>query len=250
MGGITTALGQSTPLALQDIQYKHLSRYSQNFFEKLGGADYREMSLAQAMFGHFWKNPFICEDYGIFDDLFGGLDETGRLVLVCLSGGFLAKCKTPNNPGKDIKVQKMNGDGSYRGLVFSSGSYEFGGDCMCFQTVTSCHFAVFKGHDSKDQCGFGDDDDEEGGIKRLGVPSKRSGLPNISASEPDTWWLAQFMGGNEWKEWHLVNFKKKHIIVGPMGIVTEWPNYLDLEDYHFWTFSALQETYLEEAEAY
>ena len=50
---ITTAVGQSTPLALQDIQFKLVSRYS----GRLMGADYRGMPLAQAMFGHFWKNP-------------------------------------------------------------------------------------------------------------------------------------------------------------------------------------------------
>jgi hypothetical protein len=68
----------------------------------MGGADYREMPLAQAMFG---KNPMICEDSGIFDDLFGGLDETGRLVLVCLSGGFLEKCKAGTNPVRTSKFR-------------------------------------------------------------------------------------------------------------------------------------------------
>jgi hypothetical protein len=107
----------------------------------MGGTDYREMPLAQAMFGHFWKNPMICEESGIFDDLFGGLDETGRLVLVCLSGGFLEKCKSRNEPGEDVKVQKLKRDESYQGLAFTRGSYQFIGDCISFQTVNSCHFA-------------------------------------------------------------------------------------------------------------
>jgi hypothetical protein len=114
------------------------------------------MPLAQAMFGHFWKNPMICEDYAIFDDLFGGLDETGRLVMVCLSSGFLEKSKKRNEPGEDVKVQKLKRDESYKGLVFTRGSYHFVGDCMSFQTVNSCHFAVFEGHDSKEFIGFRD----------------------------------------------------------------------------------------------
>jgi len=188
----------------------------------------------------------ICEDYGIFDDLFGGLDETGRLVLVCLSGGFLEKCKSRNEPGEDVKVQKLKRDESYQGLVFTRGSYHFVGDCMSFQTVNSCHFAVFEGHDSKECISFRDA--EDGGIKRLGVPSKKTDVPRILASEPDSWWLAQFTDGkDDWKEWHLVNFKKKRIIVGPMGVATEWPDYLDLEDFNFWSFDWLKETYLEEA---
>jgi hypothetical protein len=66
------------------------------------------------------------------------------------------------------------------------------------------------------------------------------------ASEPDSWWLAQFDGKDRWKEWHLVNFKKKRIIVGPMGVVTEWPDFLDLEEFHHWNLDYLKETYFEE----
>ena len=63
----------------------------------------------------------------------------------------------------------MKEDSSFRGLVFFSVSYRLDGDFISFQTVTGCHFAEFKGHDSKDCHSFSDD--EEGGIERLGVPS-------------------------------------------------------------------------------
>ena len=147
--------GQSTALTLQTIQYKRLIKYSDKVFER-GTSDYREITLAQAMFGCFWKNPFICDVYPIFDDMFGGLDKTGRLVLVCLSGDVLEKCKSKytSRLGEYIKVQKKSDDGSFCGLVFSAGSYFVDGDCMNFQTVSSYEFAKFRDHDQKDGTSF------------------------------------------------------------------------------------------------
>ena len=153
--------GQSMAFILQRIQYQKLIRYSEKLFES-GTADYREITLAQAMFGCFWKNPFICEMYTIFDDMFGGLDKTGRLVLVCLSGGVLEKCKSDYSyrRGEYIRVQKKNDDKSFCGLVFSKGSYYVDGDCMTFQTVSSHQFAKFRDHDRKEPHRFYDTDDE------------------------------------------------------------------------------------------
>src|SRR5436190_14763718 len=45
---------QSTALTIQTIQYKKVHKYSDQIFEH-GPGDYREITLAQAMFGCFWK---------------------------------------------------------------------------------------------------------------------------------------------------------------------------------------------------
>ena len=118
---------------------------------------------------------------------------------------------------------------------------------MKFQTVLSYDFAQFKYHDLKDSHGF--DHDEE--IERLPNVSKkeRGELPDISAFEPDSWWLGQYIDGfDDWKEWYLVNFKKQRILVGPMGQGTEWPTYLDMEDLHFWQPEWVKSLYFDEDE--
>ena len=120
-------------------------------------------------------------------------------------------------------------------------------DSMKFQTVLSYDFAQFKYHDLKDSHGF--DHDEE--IERLPNVSKkeRGELPDISAFEPDSWWLGQYIDGfDDWKEWYLVNFKKQRILVGPMGQGTEWPTYLDMEDLHFWQPEWVKSLYFDEDE--
>jgi hypothetical protein len=242
---IKIAFDQSTSLTLQTIQYKKLIEYSDKLFEE-GPGDYRELAVAQAMFGCFWKNPFVCNVYPIFDDIFGGLEKTGELLLVCLSGGVLEKCKElrVSNRHEDIRLQKALVDGSFCGLVFSKGSYYVGGDCICFYTVSSCEFAAFKDHDVEDVHGY----DEEGGVERLPHPHQSmQSLPDISASEPDSWWLGHNIGGRDhWKEWYLVNYKEKKIVVGPTGQTAEWPEYFTLEELHLWTPEFLKDCYYDE----
>jgi hypothetical protein len=114
-----------------------------------------------------------------------------------------------------------------------------------FQTVLSYDFAKFKYHDSEDSHGF-DNEDE---VERLPKVSKakKGGLPNISSSEPGSWWLGQFLSGeDDWKEWYLVNFKKQRMVVGPMGQGTEWPEHLNLEDFHFWSPEWVKELFYDE----
>ena len=221
---------------------KSLSEYSNKLFMD-GSNDYREITLAQAMFGCFWRNPFICEVYPIFDDMFGGLEYTGKLVLVCLLEGVLEKCKNyVSPPHEDIKVQKADVDGSFHGLVFSRGSYYIGGDCICFYTVSNWEFATFKDHDSKEAHGYYDSD-VENQIERLSQGHRPgNGLPDISASEPDSWWLGENIGGSDnWKQWYLVNYRERKIVVGPNGQGVEWPHCFDLESLHLWTPGFLDE---------
>jgi len=202
-----------------------------------GPDDYREITLAQAMFGCFWKNPFICEVYPIFDDMLYGLEKTGRLVLVGLLGGVLEKCKMDCNyrRGEYIKAQKARGDGSFCGLVFSTGSYYVDGDVMSFQTVLNYEFATFKNDDVKEAHGFSDSSDDNEFELLPNVDDSWGRLPHISASEPDTWWLGRSVDkGNGRKEWYLVNYKEKKIVVGPRGYPAEWPDDFDLESLHLW----------------
>jgi hypothetical protein len=49
-------------------------------------------------------------------------------------------------------------------------------------------------------------------------------LPDITALEPGTWWLGRDSDGEEWnKEWYLVNYTEKNLVVGPFGYGCEWP---------------------------
>jgi len=245
---ITIVFNQSTSLTLQTIQYKKLLKYSEKVFME-GPGDYREFTLAQAMFGCFWKNPFVCDVYPIFDDMFGGLEKTGQLLLVCLSGGVLEKCKERcvSSRHENIRVQKALVDGSFCGLVLSRGSYYVGGICICFYTVSSCEFAAFKDHDVEEVHGYYDSDEEDG-IERLPHAHQSvQRLPDISASEPDSWWLGKAIGGrDDWKEWYLVNYKEKKIVVGPTGQRAEWPDYFTLESLHLWTPEFLKDCYYDE----
>jgi hypothetical protein len=243
--------GQSTAFTLQTIQYKKLIKYSDKLFDS-GTADYREITLAQAMFGCFWKNRFICDVYPIFDDMFGGLDKTGRLVLVCLSGGVLEKCKSDYSfsRGEYIRVQKKNDDGSFCGLVFSKGSYYMDGDCMTFQTVLSYEFAKFRDHDRKEVHRFYDTDDSNDIEISQNVDQSGRELPDLSAADPDTWWLGLAIGGSDhWKEWYLVNYKEEKIVVGPRGRVAEWPYDFDLESLHLWQPVFLESSYDDDYES-
>jgi hypothetical protein len=223
-----------------------LVEYSDRLFYSQYSANSQEMLLARAMFGCFWKNPIICYGYPIFDDLFGGLDKTGRLLLACLSGGVLEKCKERSSrQGEDIKVQKAGVDRSFRGLVFSTGLYYVFGESVCFDTVSNWDFAVFKDHDVKGEHGhrFYDSDEEKQNERLPHEHDSSQNLPDISASEPDSWWLGRNLGNrDDWKEWYLVNYKEKRIFVGPTGQSTGWPEYYQWswKEIHFWSPSFVE----------
>ena len=73
------------------------------------------------------------------------------------------------------------------------------------------------------------------------VNHSRGGLPHISASDPDTWWLGCAL--DNWKEWYLVNYKEKKIVVGPRGYEADWPDDFDLESLHLWQPEFLESCY-------
>jgi hypothetical protein len=198
------------------------------------GKNYREMVLAQSMYGCFWKNPYICQTFEIFDDLFGGLEQTGQTILVGLLGQMLDKCtcKKTREPGEHIKAQRALKNGSYCGLVFTTGQYYVWGESMCCFTVSSCQLATFIDHEIAPS--YEVDEDEE---FELVPSSKWEGFPDVSAAAPDTWWFVVDVNKDKWKNWFLVNYKEQKLIAGPTGVHLEWPSYhrLDLmETIHFW----------------
>jgi hypothetical protein len=233
---------RSTSLTLQAWQHDKVLDCSYELFTNPSD-DYREITLIQARIGRFWKNPYVCDEYTIFDDLFGGLEETGQLVLVCLLEGMLEKCRTPNGSRRHyVRIQIEDTDGSFHGLVFKQGSYYIGGDCIYLNTVSSFEFAAFNDSELED---FEDDPDEDRGIELLPDSRQLGGrLPDISASEPDTWWLGRCeCGEDDLKEWYLVNYKDKIIIVGPRAQRVQWPDHFNWETIHLWTPWFLEEEY-------
>jgi hypothetical protein len=220
---------RSPRLTLQDVQYKMLLRYS-GMISNEGAGDYREIALAQAMLGCFWKNPFICGEYSIFDDLFLGFEETGRLLLVCLLEGVLDMCKKPVTSSDYIRVKQKAVDGSFHELIFTQGSYLANGDCFCFESVSG--WKKVKEHTSQQE--YRDNGGDKIGLLPH-VPQPGEKLPYISASERDTWWLGKNIGGDDaWNEWYLVNYKEKKVFVGPEGQPAEWPLHIDLKELHIW----------------
>lgn len=206
-----------------------LLRYS-GMISTEGAGDYREIALAQAMLGCFWKNPFICGEYSIFDDLFFGFEETGRLLLVCLLEGVLDMCKKPVTSSDYIRVKQKAVDGSFHELIFTQGSYLANGDCFCFESVSG--WKKVKEHTSQQE-------HRDNGENKIGllphVPQPGEKLPHISASERDTWWLAKNIGGDDARnEWYLVNYNEKKVFVGPEGQPAEWPLHIDLKELHIW----------------
>jgi hypothetical protein len=242
MSDIKFAPDTSTSTTLQHVQTDLVIKYTDLVFAGVQGCDYREMALAQSKYGCFWNNPFVCNIFEIFDDLFGGLDRTGQTILVGLLGNVLAKRKGTRTPGKHIMAQRRMRDGSCSGLVFTSGQYYLGGDCIFCHTVSEVQLATFKNHGVKsaDHDYFAVDYEEF-----EPVPGRWKPLPNISRGEPDTWWLVvHFAGSDDWKNWFLVNYNKRQLIVGPTGVKCEWPAYhgIDLmETLHFWQPSFLEE---------
>jgi hypothetical protein len=173
-------------------------------------------------------------------------------MFVCLLDDVLEKCKMPRTPSSCgfIKAQKAEVDGSFHGLVFSKGSYFLEAECTFFDTISACQYAEFKDHDLEEPHGFYDSD-EECDIVRLTHDRKPIGsLPDISASEPDTWWLGRVISeDDDWKQWYLVNYKENQILVGPTGIRAEWPDYFDFENVHLWSVDFLEECYYYEDSA-
>jgi len=224
---------QSTLDVLQLVQGNLLITCSDRMFN----GDYREMELAQSMYGCFWKNPYVCETFSIFDDLFGGLGRTGQTILVGLLGRMLDKCKQTQEPGEHIKAQRALKNGSYRGLVFTTGQYYVEGERMCCDTVSSCELATFIDHEINSAPCYEEVDDEEFEL----VPNKWEGFPDVSTAAPDTWWFVVDFNNDYWKNWYLVNYKEGKLITGPTG------THLDhlMERVYFWQREGFEGDFLE-----
>jgi hypothetical protein len=239
MNAITLENGQSPTLGLQAIQHDHLLDYSYEIFTR-ESFDFREIALAQAMYGCFWKNPYIYDEFTIFDDLFAGFEETSRLRLVCLLENAVDECRRPVNTFPwAVQAQKEMDDGSLSELVFLPGRYEVAQDCIRFRTVLDYKFTTFQYHDA-----LGPEEEEDDAlhtyetfteVQQWNKTDEQNPLPDISSSEPDTWWMASYVAsGTEYRDWYLVNYKEKKIFVGPKGIEMDLPESIDLMGLEIW----------------
>jgi hypothetical protein len=233
---------QPTADYLQELQYRKLEKYSQELF--MLRVPYHEILMARAMFGCFWKNRYVIDEFEMFDDMYDGLDKTGRLILVSLLGPTLEKCKPrfsrSHSGGELVKVLKRGKGSSRCGLVFTTGSDYVGGGCVNFHTVLGYKFVMIK---ENERGKYDSDEEDEFEFEELSKDDllradlMKGTLPDITTSEPGTWWLGRDTDGEEWnKEWYLVNYTEKNLVVGPMGYSLEWPEEFgfSLGSLHLW----------------
>lgn len=237
--------------ALQNIQYANLMEY---LYEKNNGwlhkdkVWYYEIYRASAVLGSVWNSPLI-DGTAPVNDLLQATGPVGEVVLICLLGNFLEKCKEIHSGTRTVEVQKINRYGNKSSkLAFTVSDYSVGGQgyyhgFYSFYSVSRFRFMDSPSPDSQVQGAKGEDLMKS---KELTAELEPVELlpPDISTAEPGTWWLAKRREGR--KDWCLVNYKEKKLHIGPIGVGAKWPDILRIEDARLWDRPHLTRQYLNE----